>query len=55
VSEKGRIVLLLSYLQRRIEKECRGRDYRCALEVIESVKTWIEESAMEEVERMITR
>jgi len=55
MSERPKIIMLLSYLQRRIEKECRDKDYRCALELIESVKIWIEETVIEEIERIIFR
>lgn len=41
-------MVLLSYVQRRISKNCRDRGVECALEEIEKIKASIEEILIEE-------
>ncbi len=53
--ERASLVLFITYLQNRIENECRdAKDVlRCVLRVLESVKVKLEELSIEDIEREI--
>ncbi|MEM1696403.1 MAG: hypothetical protein QXQ90_07385 [Desulfurococcaceae archaeon] len=52
VCDKAHAMVLLSYVQRRIAKSCRGKDVECALEEIEKVKASLEEILVEELKSL---
>jgi len=46
------VILLLRYLQERIESECSNK---CALKVIEEIKLRLEELSIEDIEKELFR
>ncbi|MEM0005209.1 MAG: hypothetical protein QXE10_02570 [Desulfurococcaceae archaeon] len=49
MSDRMYTIILLSYVQRRIAKNCREKSIDCALEEIEKVKASIEELLIDEL------
>jgi hypothetical protein len=49
VCDKAHAMILLSYVQRRIAKQCREKDIECALEESEKIKASIEEILVNEI------
>lgn len=47
--DKANALVLLSYVQRRIAKQCKEGDVECALEEIEKIKASIEEILVSEL------